>query len=72
MKPSKIIITLELDCAKDISDEHMTNLASNSLSWVAHRVGKGQRGGNLHGASGKKTGMFIVSKFDDMETYKPS
>lgn len=76
MKKSKIILTMELNCERDISEEHRVNLLMNSLAWVTHRLRKihengGPESGNLHHTDGKPYGFFAVSKFDDMDTYKP-
>lgn len=61
---------MELNCERDITEEHRQNLLMNSLAWVTHRLRKihengGPESGNLHHTDGKPYGFFAVSKCDE-------
>ncbi len=57
----KITIKAELSSSRALDEQQITNLITNSLSWIQHRVRLGARNGNLHGTSGPPYGKFEIN-----------
>lgn len=68
---SQIILSVELNFDRDLSERHLDNLIGNSLCNVQYRLSKGQTQGNLHHGSGGPYGRFCMSRFEEMTTYTP-
>lgn len=69
MSKSTIILTIKLNCERDITEKHQHNLLMYSLASVTHRLREiykngGPESGNLHDTSGKPYGSFVMSKSD--------
>lgn len=56
-----ITVTVTIKVDHDIQDHHRVNIVTNSLAWVACRIGKGHDSGNLHGAGGPPYGHFSMT-----------